>query len=127
MQVNELFRDVVVEVCKPKEGDVLWVHDYHLMLLPSLVSPLSPHLQLSLRCRCRSCRSPASVKFLSCLVQVAAEEMRAFQKRIVNIVFFLHIPFPTSQIFRALHCGEQLLHVGPAFPNSQSLVNRAEV
>jgi hypothetical protein len=36
--VNEIFRDVVNEVCVAKEGDVLWVHDYHLMLLPSMVS-----------------------------------------------------------------------------------------
>jgi trehalose 6-phosphate synthase/phosphatase len=36
-QVNELFRDRVVEMCQLKDGDVLWVHDYHLMLLPSLV------------------------------------------------------------------------------------------
>lgn len=27
------------------------------------------------------------------------------------MVFFLHIPFPTSQIFRALYCGDELLNV----------------
>jgi trehalose-6-phosphate synthase len=27
------------------------------------------------------------------------------------MVFFLHIPFPTSQIFRALAYGEELLEV----------------
>jgi trehalose-6-phosphate synthase len=40
LQVNELFRDEVVKVCKMGEKDVLWVHDYHLMLLPSLVSDI---------------------------------------------------------------------------------------
>lgn len=75
-QVNRIFRDVVVEVCKLEEGDVLWVHDYHLMLLPSLVS---------------------------------AHEERVHRHRKCSIIFFLHIPFPTSQIFRALYCGEDLL------------------
>ncbi len=41
-RVNEHFKDVVMEVCKPREGDVLWVHDYHLMLLPSMVRRVTP-------------------------------------------------------------------------------------
>ena len=76
-KVNEIFRDVVVEVCKLQEGDVLWVHDYHLMLLPSLIS---------------------------------GYEMRVHKQRKCSVIFFLHIPFPTSQIFRALYCGEELLN-----------------
>ena len=51
-------------------GDILWVHDYHLMFLPKLVRDLN---------------------------------------RNVQIVFFLHIPFPTSQIFRSLPAATQLL------------------
>ena len=76
-KVNEIFRDVVVEVCKLQEGDVLWVHDYHLMLLPSLIS---------------------------------GYEMAVHKQRKCSVIFFLHIPFPTSQIFRALYCGEELLN-----------------
>jgi trehalose 6-phosphate synthase/phosphatase len=44
--------------------DVVWIHDYHLMLLPGLL---------------RTDTSPA-----------------------LSVVFYLHIPFPTSQIFRSL-------------------------
>lgn len=40
-QVNRIFRDTVLEVCQLKENDVLWVHDYHLMLLPAMVR--APH------------------------------------------------------------------------------------
>ena len=54
-----------------REGEhsnsVMWVHDYHLMLLPKMLSDT---------------------------------EKEATQQRETSIIFFLHIPFPTSQIFR---------------------------
>lgn len=34
-RVNEIFRDAVLEILRP--GDLIWVHDYHLMLLPKLL------------------------------------------------------------------------------------------
>lgn len=34
-KVNELFCDAIMEVVRP--GDVIWVHDYHLMLLPKMI------------------------------------------------------------------------------------------
>ena len=59
-QVNEIFCDGVMEIIKP--DDVVWIHDYHLMLLPKIL-----------------------------------------RERIPNpIGFFLHIPFPTFEIFRLL-------------------------
>ncbi|TGE35793.1 bifunctional alpha,alpha-trehalose-phosphate synthase (UDP-forming)/trehalose-phosphatase [Desulfosporosinus fructosivorans] len=39
-EVNKIFRDAVLEVIKP--GDVIWVHDYHLMLLPALLREKLP-------------------------------------------------------------------------------------
>jgi len=36
-------------------------------------------------------------------------QMKEVGKRTTNTVFFLHIPFPTSQIFRELECGESIL------------------
>jgi trehalose 6-phosphate synthase/phosphatase len=35
VKVNEIFRDEVLRVMKP--DDILWVHDYHLMLLPAML------------------------------------------------------------------------------------------
>jgi trehalose 6-phosphate synthase/phosphatase len=59
-KVNEIFRDEILQIIKP--GDIVWVHDYHLMLLPSLL-----------------------------------------REKVSNpIGFFLHIPFPTYEIFRLL-------------------------
>jgi trehalose 6-phosphate synthase/phosphatase len=59
--VNEIYCKAVMEVVK--EGDVIWVHDYHLMLLPALIRKKIP---------------PATIGF------------------------FLHIPFPSYEVFRLL-------------------------
>mmetsp|Transcript_18679 Transcript_18679/g.58732 ORF Transcript_18679/g.58732 Transcript_18679/m.58732 type:complete len:1008 (-) Transcript_18679:735-3758(-) len=63
------------------DGDIVWVHDYHLMLLPNMLT---------------------------------ADMDRTYgvhlsQHRRAHIIFFLHIPFPTSQIFRSLTRGPELL------------------
>eukprot|EP00595_Chromulina_sp_UTEXLB2642_P002684 CAMPEP_0196762724 /NCGR_PEP_ID=MMETSP1095-20130614/2653_1 /TAXON_ID=96789 ORGANISM="Chromulina nebulosa, Strain UTEXLB2642" /NCGR_SAMPLE_ID=MMETSP1095 /ASSEMBLY_ACC=CAM_ASM_000446 /LENGTH=1168 /DNA_ID=CAMNT_0042114379 /DNA_START=78 /DNA_END=3584 /DNA_ORIENTATION=- len=73
LKVNQIFSDTVNKYVR--SGDCLWVHDYHLMLLPKLV-------------------------------RETQESKESFK---VNIVFFLHIPFPTSQIFRSLSCSTELL------------------
>ena len=54
---NQTFFDSVIPHIKA--GDVVWVHDYHLMKLPKLLRD-------------------ANLK--------------------ISIVFYLHIPFPTSQV-----------------------------
>jgi trehalose 6-phosphate synthase/phosphatase len=33
--VNKIFSDSVMEICKP--GDIIWIHDYHLMLMPKMI------------------------------------------------------------------------------------------
>ncbi len=58
LKLNEIFRDELLKVIKP--GDVIWVHDYHLMLLPAML-----------------------------------------REEVTNpIGFFLHIPFPTYEMYR---------------------------
>jgi trehalose 6-phosphate synthase/phosphatase len=65
---NQLFCDAVVAEFRP--GDRIWVHDYHLMLLPSLLRERLPDAAVG---------------------------------------YFLHIPFPASDIFSVLPRGEELL------------------
>ncbi|KAL3667142.1 hypothetical protein V7S43_008081 [Phytophthora oleae] len=65
---NESFADAIAEIYN--EGDSVWVHDYHLMLLPSL-----------LRQRIPPCR----------------------------IGWFLHTPFPASDVYCRLPVRSQLL------------------
>ncbi len=60
-EINQLFADALNTVLRP--DDIVWVHDYHLMLLPRLLK--RRHSQLS-------------------------------------VGFFLHIPFPSFEVFRLL-------------------------
>ena len=67
-EMNNLFAQKLKELCK--ERDIVWVHDYHLCLLPGQLR-------------------------------------ESFQR--LHMIFFLHIPFPTSQIFRSLPTSMELL------------------
>jgi len=69
VKANRLFCDAVLE--HARRGDRIWVHDYHLLLLPEL---LRQHL------------TDASVGF------------------------FMHIPFPSSELFRTLPWRSEILH-----------------
>jgi trehalose 6-phosphate synthase/phosphatase len=41
-RVNELFANTVLEIAEPE--DMVWVHDYHLMLLPKLIKNEHPNM-----------------------------------------------------------------------------------
>jgi len=43
-KVNEKFLNVVTEIAKP--GDIIWIHDYHLMLLPNLLRKEKPAVKI---------------------------------------------------------------------------------
>jgi len=73
-EVNEAFATKLSSMLQ--RGDIMWVHDYHLALLPKLVD---------------------------------CQEYASHSRSITKKVFFLHIPFPTSQIFRELECGKAIL------------------
>ncbi len=60
-RMNEVFRDELLK--EIQKDDIIWVHDYHLMLLPSML-----------------------------------------REQVSNpIGFFLHIPFPSYEMYRMLH------------------------
>jgi trehalose 6-phosphate synthase/phosphatase len=42
VRVNQKFAEVVSSLTEP--GDFVWVHDYHLMLLPAMLRDASPEL-----------------------------------------------------------------------------------
>jgi trehalose 6-phosphate synthase/phosphatase len=68
VEANRIFCDAVVNRYRP--GDLIWVHDYHLMLLPQMLRERLPDAAVG---------------------------------------FFLHIPFPSSEIFPVLPRREELL------------------
>jgi len=69
VEVNERFARTILEHCEPTSR--VWVHDFHLMLVPAMLRRLQPRLAIG---------------------------------------FFLHIPFPSSEIYRLLPAREEVLH-----------------
>jgi trehalose 6-phosphate synthase/phosphatase len=68
VEANRIFSEAVVARYRP--NDMIWVHDYHLMLLPQMLRDKLPDAAIG---------------------------------------FFLHIPFPSSEIFPVLPRREELL------------------
>ena len=73
-EVNKAFSDTLMTLVKPH--DKVWVHDYHLSLLPKMIHEA---------------------------------EIELFNERTIQMVYFLHIPFPTSQVFREIEYGGNIL------------------
>ncbi|WP_295129243.1 bifunctional alpha,alpha-trehalose-phosphate synthase (UDP-forming)/trehalose-phosphatase [uncultured Chitinophaga sp.] len=40
VKVNQKFRDIILEVAEP--GDIIWIHDYQLLLLPQMIRDVQP-------------------------------------------------------------------------------------
>jgi trehalose 6-phosphate synthase complex regulatory subunit len=68
VKINQLFANKIVQ--NYKKGDIIWIHDYHLLLVPKLVREKLPEAQIG---------------------------------------FFLHIAFPSSEVFRCLAVRTELL------------------
>ncbi|KAE8710688.1 Alpha,alpha-trehalose-phosphate synthase 6 [Hibiscus syriacus] len=69
LSANKIFAEKIVEVINPEE-DYVWVHDYHLMVLPTFLR-------------------------------------KRFHR--VKLGFFLHSPFPSSEIYRTLPVRDEIL------------------
>ncbi|MGF7139739.1 bifunctional alpha,alpha-trehalose-phosphate synthase (UDP-forming)/trehalose-phosphatase [Roseimarinus sediminis] len=68
VQVNQKFADAALRVLE--ENDMIWVHDYQLMLVPGMIKKMRPD---------------------------------------VTIGFFLHIPFPSFEVFRILPWRKEII------------------
>ncbi|PHH73084.1 hypothetical protein CDD80_4068 [Ophiocordyceps camponoti-rufipedis] len=68
VNVNRRFADAIVARWQP--GDVVWVHDYHLLLVPGMLRRALPEARIG---------------------------------------FFLHVAFPSSEVFRCLAVRRELL------------------
>ncbi|CAL0331507.1 unnamed protein product [Lupinus luteus] len=69
VSANKIFADMVMEIINP-DDDFVWVHDYHLMVLPTFLR-------------------------------------KRFNR--VKLGFFLHSPFPSSEIYRTLPVRDEIL------------------
>ncbi len=66
--INQAFCETTLKIARP--GDIIWIHDYHLMLLPKLIRDTITE---------------------------------------ATIGFFLHIPFPSFELFRLLPWRREIL------------------
>eukprot|EP00574_Skeletonema_japonicum_P002749 CAMPEP_0201713144 /NCGR_PEP_ID=MMETSP0593-20130828/54_1 /ASSEMBLY_ACC=CAM_ASM_000672 /TAXON_ID=267983 /ORGANISM="Skeletonema japonicum, Strain CCMP2506" /LENGTH=1314 /DNA_ID=CAMNT_0048202233 /DNA_START=31 /DNA_END=3975 /DNA_ORIENTATION=- len=98
IKVNQRFSEVVAQLVSG--GDAVWVHDYHLALLPRMLREMRKETDVV---------TDAKKAPLSSIDESAAEEDAKDLVRPVRMVFFIHVPFPTSQVFRELEHGEALL------------------
>ena len=68
VKVNKLYAEKILEFIE--DGDILWIHDYHLMMLPQMIRNMKPG---------------------------------------VSIGLFIHVPFPSYEIFRLLPWRQELI------------------
>ncbi|PJF19812.1 Tsl1p [Paramicrosporidium saccamoebae] len=68
VRTNQCFADKIIQIYEP--DDVIWINDYHLLLVPQMVRTALPN---------------------------------------ATIGVFLHVPFPTSEIFRCLPVRQEIL------------------
>jgi trehalose 6-phosphate synthase/phosphatase len=61
MKINRLYAEKILNIIR--DGDILWIHDYHLLLLPQMVREQRPDISIGL---------------------------------------FIHVPFPSFELFRLL-------------------------
>uniref|UniRef100_A0A2U9N7Y5 Alpha,alpha-trehalose-phosphate synthase [UDP-forming] n=1 Tax=Pichia kudriavzevii TaxID=4909 RepID=A0A2U9N7Y5_PICKU len=73
IEANKLFTEEIIE--RVQDDDIVWIHDYHLMLVPSILK----------------------------------EKLKLSNKKNVKIGFFLHTPFPSSEIYRILPVRAEIL------------------
>jgi trehalose 6-phosphate synthase/phosphatase len=68
VKINRLYAEKILEILQ--DGDILWVHDYHLLMLPQMIREERPDISIGL---------------------------------------FIHIPFPSFELFRLLPWRLELL------------------
>ena len=108
--VNQEFATIVQNLVQDPDNTYLWIHDYHLSLLPR-------YLQMSNPSEDESEDATTSNKGSSSHLQELQQHQGSTPPTgtpthgglSCRTVFFLHIPFPTSQIFRELECGQSIL------------------
>jgi len=111
MAVNNIFLEMLRDMMEP--NDIIWVHDYHLTLLPKLIRTHLKVVQEAAEAAERG-KTEATANGEGGAGEEGGGKAAKAKAVIapygdVHIVFFLHIPFPTSQIFRSLPNASDLL------------------
>jgi len=100
-QANVAFAETVMTQVKP--GSMVWVQDYHLMLMPMILRALIDG---------RSAVGDLTKRELANLVEGIESDFSPPEQQAVSgvkIGFFLHTPFPSSEIYRILPVRREIL------------------
>ena len=103
--VNHTFAAEVAKIVQP--DDVVWVHDYHLALLPRMLREMRNETDVVHHGGKSS--TVGSSSRAAAGSDLPGNEIVGGRSKPVRMIFFIHVPFPTSQVFRELEHGEALL------------------
>ncbi|RPD61205.1 alpha,alpha-trehalose-phosphate synthase TPS1 subunit [Lentinus tigrinus ALCF2SS1-7] len=98
-QANMAFAEAIMTQLSP--GSMVWVQDYHLMLLPMLLRTLIDGPQ--------NVGDTTATEVDHILDGVNCEELPPPRYPDIKIGFFLHTPFPSSEIYRILPVRREIL------------------
>ncbi|KZT18134.1 glycosyltransferase family 20 protein [Neolentinus lepideus HHB14362 ss-1] len=101
-QANMRFAEAVRQVLTP--GSMVWVQDYHLMLLPMMLRTLVDGKEKA--------GATTKVELPKIIEGIESEDdgsldTQSFER--IKIGFFLHTPFPSSEIYRILPVRREIL------------------
>jgi trehalose 6-phosphate synthase len=100
-QANLYFAQAVRKLLR--SGDMVWVQDYHLMLLPMFVRGLIPGAdQYSRREVAKTLDGIPHVDDAESAIVEESYKQEEEEVSDVKIGFFLHTPFPSSEIYRCV-------------------------
>lgn len=106
---NAFFADEVVKVFQP--GDYVWIHDYHLMLLPKLLrtklSKDDPNTASVTHVNISTPRG--SYQGIEGREDPHSQDGGLSQVDSPPLYWFLHTPFPSSEVFQSLPRHEEIL------------------
>ncbi|CDO74996.1 Glycosyltransferase Family 20 protein [Trametes cinnabarina] len=98
-QANMAFAEAIMTQLSP--GSMVWVQDYHLMLLPMLLRTLIDGPQ--------NVGEVTASEVERILDGIDCEEIKPPKFSDIKIGFFLHTPFPSSEIYRILPVRREIL------------------
>lgn len=103
-EANLLFAQVLQKIVRP--GDMIWVQDYHLMLLPLMLTALVDGLDIDVLLPNEYSEPVAGS---ATLLSRRSEPRPSVTRSSIKIGFFLHTPFPSSEIYRILPVRQEIL------------------
>lgn len=112
-EANLRFAQTVHSILRP--GDRVWVHDYHMVLVPLMLTAILEHGDID-------CLVPAECANIDVTSTINMEQFTSseyfdetklkpgqLRRSDIQLGFFLHTPFPSSEVYRILPVRREVL------------------